>query len=276
MIINFNGEFIQEEDIALNISTNRCFLYGDGVFESMLGSEKGIRFWEDHYDRLVKSSSAIRLDIQRLPGSQNLHELLKQVIVRNNIQGAARMKVQIWRTARGLYNPDADDISYIITGQPYTQSFVQVKERVKVIYSPRLTFTEYSSFKTCNSLPYVLASKERALLNLDDVLLLDQKNRIAEFSSMNIFWFQKGKLFTPSLNTGCIAGVMRKKILDFCAHNRIKTMPALSTVDELRESDFVFGSNFSGIHAVSRINEWKFHSHLPDFILAFIEKEIHP
>ncbi len=274
MTINFNGEFIQEEDIALNISNNRCFLYGDGVFESMLGTSMGIRFWDDHYDRLVKSSKAIRLDIQRLPGSQNLHSLLKQLLIYNNIHGQARMKIQIWRTAEGLYNPDADDISYLITALPYDKPFVQLKEHVRVIYSPRLTFTEYSSFKTCNSLPYVLASKEKTLLNLDDVLLLDQKNRISEFSASNIFWFQKGKLFTPSLNTGCIAGVMRKKILDYCAQNRVKTMPALATIDELQESEYVFGSNFSGIHPVAQINEWKFKPVLPDFMLDFIEKEI--
>ena len=274
MTINFNGEFIQEKDIALDISTNRCFLYGDGVFESLLGTEDGIRFWDDHYDRLVKSASAIRLDIQRLPGSKNLHQILRQVIEKNKIVSQARVKIQIWRTANGLYNPDADDVSYLITAREHDKPFVILKEHVKVIHSPRLTFTEYSSYKTCNSLPYVLASKERVKLGLDDVLLLDQKDRIAEFSSMNAFWFQKGKLFTPSLNTGCIAGVMRKRILDFCQINKIKTVPALTTVETLEESDYVFGSNFSGIHPVARINEWKFQPHLPDFILEFIEREL--
>lgn len=274
MTINFNGEFIQEGDLRLDISTNRCFLYGDGAFESMLGTYEGMRFWDDHYDRLIKSCTAIRLDLQRLPGSLNLHELQKQLVLRNDIQGMARVKIQIWRTARGLYSPDADDISYIITAQKFEKPFVILKEHVKVIYSPRLTFTEYSAYKTCNSLPYVLASKEKSKLNLDDVVLLDQKNRISELSAMNIFWFQKGKLFTPSLNTGCIAGVMRKRILDYCLKNKIKTVPALATVDELEESDYVFGSNFSGIHPVARINEWKFTPSLPDFMLEFIEKEI--
>lgn len=274
MIINFNGQFIPEEQLALDISTNRCFLYGDGVFESMLGNHNQMRFWNDHYDRLVKSSDAIRLDIHRLPGSQNLHALLKELVVQNKIEGVARVKIQIWRTAKGLYNPDVDDISYIITAQPFDKPFVILKEHVKIIYSPRLTFTEYSSYKTCNSLPYVLASKEKTKLGLDDVLLLDQKNRVSEFSAMNAFWYQKGKLFTPSLNTGCIAGVMRKKILEYAAANKIKTVPALATVDELQESENVFGSNFSGIHPVARINDWKFQPILPDFIEDFIAKEI--
>jgi 4-amino-4-deoxychorismate lyase len=274
MTINFNGEFIQEEQLTLDISTNRCFLYGDGVFESMLGTANGVRFWEDHYDRLVKSATAIRLDIQRLPGSQNLHEMVKRLVVENGITTRCRVKFQIWRTSKGLYNPDADDVSYIITVVEFDRPLVILKKRVKVIHSPRLTFTEYSSFKTCNSLPYVLASKERAKLGLDDVLLLDQKDRVAEFSSMNIFWFQKGKLFTPSLNTGCIAGVMRKRILDYCQKNKIKTVPALSNIDALPESSHIFGSNFSGIHPVAGINEWQFEHQLPDFMIEFIEREL--
>ena len=274
MIINFNGEFLHEDALKLNIQSNRCFLYGDGVFESMLGTSANVRFWDDHYERLLKSAAAIRMDINRLPGSLNLKELLKQVVAHNNITGWARIKVQIWRTATGLYGPDTDDASYLISAQEFTKPIVILKEHVKVIHTPRLTFTEYSSYKTCNSLPYVLASKERVRLGLDDVVLLDQKDRVAELGSMNIFWFKRGKLFTPSLNTGCISGVMRKRILDYCDRNKIKTVPALSTIEDLEESDYVFGSNFSGIHPVSRINEMKFFPSLPDFMLAFIEKEL--
>lgn len=274
MTINFNGEFLKEDALKLDISNNRCFLYGDGVFESMLGNVWNIRFWEDHYDRLIKSAAAIKLNIDRLPGSTNLHGILKEVVERNRIENLARIKIQIWRTATGLYGPDTDDVSYLISAQEFTKPLVILKEHVKVIHTPRLTFTEYSSYKTCNSLPYVLASKERARLGLDDVVILDQKDRVAELSAMNIFWFQRGKLFTPSLNTGCISGVMRKRILDFCDANKIKTVPALSTIDALDGSDYVFGSNFSGIHPVARINEMKFLPYLPDFMIDFIEKEL--
>lgn len=274
MTINFNGEFLKEDALKLDISNNRCFLYGDGVFESMLGTSWNVRFWEDHYERILKSSAAIRLNIDRLPGYMNLHVLLKEVIQRNEIKNIARLKIQIWRTSTGLYGPDNDDISYLISAHEFIKPLVVLKEHVKVIHTPRLTFTEYSSYKTCNSLPYVLASKERDRLGLDDVVILDQKDRVAELSAMNIFWYQRGKLFTPSLNTGCVAGVMRKRILDYCEANKIKTVPALATIDTLEGSDFVFGSNFSGIHPVARINEMKFLPYLPDFMIDFIEKEL--
>ena len=274
MTINFNGKFLKEDALKLDISNNRCFLYGDGVFESMLGSSSNIRFWEDHYERILKSSAAIKLNIDRLPGHTNLHSLLTEVVDRNEIKNIARLKIQLWRTSTGLYGPDNDDISYLISAQEFKKPIVVLKEHVKVIHTPRLTFTEYSSYKTCNSLPYVLASKERDRLGLDDVVILDQKDRVAELSAMNIFWYQRGKLFTPSLNTGCVSGVMRKRILDYCEANKIKTVPALATIDTLEGSDFVFGSNFSGIHPVARINEMKFLPYLPDFMIDFIEKEL--
>ena len=274
MIINFNGNFLKEEGLKLELSTNRCFLYGDGVFESMLGTAKQIRFWDDHYERLLKSAHAIRLDLNRLPGSLNLHELLKETIEKNNIKRYARIKIQIWRASTGLYRPDSNDCSYLVSVSDFDNPLVVLKEHVKVIHSPRLTFTEYSAYKTCNSLPYVLAAKEKERMGLDDVVLLDHKNRVAELSSMNIFWFQRGKLFTPSLHTGCIEGVMRKRILDFCHAQKIKTSPALTTIDALKGSDYVFGSNFSGIHPISRINEMKFQAQLPSFIQDFIKNEL--
>ena len=54
---------------------------------------------------------------------------------------------------------------------------------------------------------------------LNDALILNQHDRICDSTIANVFWVKDNKIFTPPLNEGCVAGVMRKKILELATHN---------------------------------------------------------
>jgi branched-chain amino acid aminotransferase len=60
-MINFNGNIVSVENNSLY--TNRGFLYGDAVFETLKIVDKKILFWEDHYFRLMASMRIIRMEI---------------------------------------------------------------------------------------------------------------------------------------------------------------------------------------------------------------------
>jgi len=68
-----------------------------------------------------------------------------------------------------------------------------------------------SAFKTLNALPYVLAGNYRKQLGVDEVILLDTHGHLAECVASNLFWLKDGMLYTPSLNTGCIGGIIRQQ-----------------------------------------------------------------
>src|SRR5690606_18679385 len=73
---------------------------------------------------------------------------------------------------------------------------------------------QFSDIKSANYLPYVMASRFAKLNHFDDALLLNTNGMVADASIANIFLLKNKKLFTPSLSQGCIAGVMRRWLIE--------------------------------------------------------------
>jgi branched-chain amino acid aminotransferase len=60
-MINYNGELLSSDSNISN--TNRAFLFGDGVFETLKIVNNKILFLEDHYFRLMASMRIVRMQI---------------------------------------------------------------------------------------------------------------------------------------------------------------------------------------------------------------------
>jgi branched-chain amino acid aminotransferase len=49
---------------------------------------------------------------------------------------------------------------------------------------------------------------------LDEAVILNNYNRVADATIANIFLVKDGKIETPALSEGCIGGVMRRYLID--------------------------------------------------------------
>ena len=61
-MINYNGALIDSDAVLSN--SNRGFLYGDGIFETLKIVNSKIVFFEDHYFRLMASMRIVRIKYQ--------------------------------------------------------------------------------------------------------------------------------------------------------------------------------------------------------------------
>ena len=77
---------------------------------------------------------------------------------------------------------------------------------------------------------------------------------IAECCASNIFWIKGNQVFTPSLESGCIAGIMREYCLQVFASSSIKIHQVLSPLDEILKADSVFKTNVTGIYQIASID----------------------
>jgi 4-amino-4-deoxychorismate lyase len=103
----------------------------------------------------------------------------------------------------------------------------------------------------------------------DDMILLDTNGHISECIASNIFWMKKGHLYTPSLQSACIAGVMRKQILQLAAKMAITVQEGLFPISDILEADAVFCSNITCIQAIYQIEDTVFDTKkLPEELLA--------
>jgi branched-subunit amino acid aminotransferase/4-amino-4-deoxychorismate lyase len=80
-----------------------------------------------------------------------------------------------------------------------------------------------------------------------------------------VFWIKEGTLYTPSLKTGCIEGVMRARILELCKKNKIKLTECEAKEDALKKADALFFSNVNGLVPAQKLASKKYDLQHPIF-----------
>jgi branched-chain amino acid aminotransferase len=61
---------------------------------------------------------------------------------------------------------------------------------------------------------YSIAAQQAKANKWNDALICNTSGNIIESTIANIFWVKDKQLFTPHLYEGCVAGVMRRYIMD--------------------------------------------------------------
>ncbi len=84
-----------------------------------------------------------------------------------------------------------------------------------------------------------------------DCFVLNTHKRICDASIANVFWVKNKKIYTPPLSEGCIAGVMRKNLLQKI--DGIIQQPC--EISDLQNADEIFLTNaISGLRWVTEFN----------------------
>ena len=267
MLINFNGKTFPSEQAIFN-GQNRAFLYGDALFETIRMFEGKIPFLGNHVNRLLHGLHFFKYKVPKKYTTSFFKKEIKKIS-----NGNARIRISVFRSSGGLYTPTNNRPQFLIEATPLSSpSFSLNKKGLKIgIFDEiKLPCSTISNFKTCNSSPYILAGLNKQERNLDDVILLNEKGRIAEASSSNIFFIKKNKIITPSLSEGCVAGTMRKTILKIASEKNYSIKESTIKLPHLKNIEEIWLTNaISGIRWVSQIDPYIFlqnTSHAPDFI----------
>jgi 4-amino-4-deoxychorismate lyase len=248
----YNNNLVTENNFTLSPS-NRAFCYGDGLFETMVFREGKLLFLEDHLHRISEGLKQLDISFPESLTQDFFHKNITQLVEQNNLHHNARIKLQIWRKQGGLITPESTEAEYIVLASEYKKA-QEVKENAFVSEKIKLNASPLSKYKTLNFLPYIQAGIEKKKKNADEIILLDLKGNIAEASSSNLFWGKSDMLYTPSLETGCIEGIMRKQIIRFCDSENIKVTEGLFPLSELINAELIFTSNISGLSLIENIN----------------------
>lgn len=254
MNINFNGK-IFPADQPIFTSQNRAFLYGDALFETIKMSAGKILFFENHLERLFKGLHYFQYRVPKKYLSPTFFE--KEI--RKIASGNARIRLTVFRTNGGLYTPTNNRPQFLIETTPLQSSGFSLNKKglqLGIFEDIKLSCAAISNLKTCNSSPYILAGLNKKVRNLDDVIMLNEKDRISEASSSNIFLIKKNNIITPALSEGCIEGTMRKTILNialelgYTIHENPIKVHFLKNVEEIWLTNAI-----SGIKWVAQIEQ---------------------
>jgi 4-amino-4-deoxychorismate lyase len=263
-----NGEHYPVENNQLLSTTNRAFLYGDGIFETIKLQNKNLLFWDDHYNRMINGAKALFLDCSKLSKDELKASIIK--LAEENSLATARIRIQLWRSPGGLFTPADNSIQYLINATEFTTA-PSIKRSCFFFEEVPLAYSSISRYKTCNALPYILASIKRKELEADEMILFNTDGFVSECTSSNIFWIKGETLCTPSLETGCIEGIVRKQILSYAKQHHIKVVEGQYFKEDLLHADFVFSTNTAGISQLACIEGKEFKEEHPLYELLISE-----
>jgi branched-chain amino acid aminotransferase/4-amino-4-deoxychorismate lyase len=256
----YNGDFIPDSQLSPDFD-NRAFLYGDGLFETIIYQDHKIRFTSYHQERLTSGMQAMYLQFETGISMEMLFEKLHQLVQQSNL-ASARIRLQVWRSPGGLYTPQHHTCELMATCIALQPKQTPPKYQVSISKTVRLMASNWSAYKTISALPYIQAGIEKEQRRLDDLILLDREGHVSECCASNIFWKQGATYFTPSLDTGCIDGIMRRHIIDQLHKHHIEIHIGTFTSEALLQADEVFTSNVTGIHAIHNIDKRTFNKTL--------------
>lgn len=267
--INLNGSIVSSDHQIFTVS-NRSFRYGDGLFESMRYMNGQLKFPDLHIDRVLKGMEILKLENGFHLDSWFLREKVDELARRNKIGPNARFRLTVFRDSGGLYSPDSNKMAYVLESQSMDESQYTFNNKGLIIdVYDELTkpVNILSNLKTCNSLIYVLAGVFKNQHKLDEVMILNQHGFLCESISSNVFVVYDSKLYTPSLNEGCIGGVMRQVVMRLAIENGIELIEAQVNPDILNEADEVFITNAAkGIQWVMGYNSKRYFNEMSKFL----------
>jgi|TARA_B100000768_G_scaffold139458_1_gene130768 branched-chain amino acid aminotransferase len=275
-MINYNENYINKSESDL---LNRGFLYGDSVFESIRVVNNQIIFWEDHYMRLMSSMRIVRIEIPHNYTPQFLKSQILNTISRVDSNFSGRVRLSIFREGGGYYTPNIMTPSFIIHCSASENISFLIKDsefKVDLFKDYYIQDNLLSNLKTNNKLINVLAGIYAKENKLDNCILLNNKKNVTEFLNGNLFIVNKTLIKTPSLDSGCLKGVMRKKIIEyfkFFPEYKIEETE-ISPFELLSAQEIWLTNSISGIVPISSYRNKSFHNVFAKIFINFLNKKV--
>ncbi len=216
-------------------------LYGRGVFTT-LGIHGGRPFlWPQHWERLASHADHLGVDRSGVDEAA-VHESLLRLIEANDALEARARVTLLSNVESGFWNSPAGDTKttlMIMTGEPRDDL---ADEGMAVTLSPfRLnTHSPLVGIKSVNYLENILAIEEAHARDFDEAIRLNERGEIVSASMANLFWVTDGKIHTPALTTGALAGTTRACIITLASELSIPVVEGVYEMAQLSDADEIF------------------------------------
>jgi branched-subunit amino acid aminotransferase/4-amino-4-deoxychorismate lyase len=243
-----------------DLSLNRSFKYGDGLFETLRVINTKVVFLNEHFERLSQGFDILSFDKPEDFSAEWLELEILNFIKEYNTANLSswRVRITFWRNSPGFYYPENNTIAWAIETYPLIQSCFVLNEKgleIGIYPDVKIAPDILSGIKNCSTLPYVMAAMHKKKMGWDDALILNSIGGITEASSSNIFILKNGQLVTPSVAEGPVQGVCRRKIIESAEELGLELTEGHITSEDLYDAEEIWLSNaVSGIRWVENLS----------------------
>lgn len=232
---------------------NRAMLLGDGLFETLRVARATPLAARYHWERL--SNGLELLGLQPISFIDFYNLLLAEI--QRNTTDWLRLRFTAYRQGSGAYLP-GDDCETVFQVQsapiPATEQLYPRYDaplRCGICPTVQIPCDTLSNIKTISALRYIQAARHAQAQGWDDALLLNARGHIAEATASNIFWWKNEVLHTPPLEEGCVAGIMRRLVIEEAHRQGVSLVFQPCTLADWQDADARWLTNaVRGIRAV--------------------------
>ena len=269
-MVNSNGTIQQEA--TFSVATNRGFLFGDSVFETIRTLNNKVLFLEDHYFRLMASMRICRMEIPMQFTMEYFESQILNLIQHSNA-AANRVRFSVFRIGDGFYLPSTNEVEFLVTFQPLENElyiFNETDYEVELFKDSYVTKQLLSTLKTNNKMVQITGSVFAHENGYQNCLLLNDDKNVVEALQGNLFMKMNNQLITPPIADGCLNGIMRKQILTLA-----KKVEGLEVIEksispfDLQKADELFVTNvIQGVQSITKYRKKTYENSLAKELLV--------
>lgn len=294
-IIAVNGKILKPNESAVALSAfDRGFLLADGAFETLqvpikINSQTTesiptcdleILWWHEHWQRLNQALALLdipnywhinnqsnQLSVMAENTWQELKNLAsnqwRQLLLAVTSSPSAILRITISRGTtqkRGLWLEQNPEPTLVMCLYPPAAANRLIPKKVMLLDFPmRISLAPWNQYKIIgNYSQQVIGAKIANANNYDDIILTNEKGEWVSGLTGNIFVKIANEWHTPSLSSGAVAGIARKKLLQLTktAHQQnCKFQESIITTKQLPTITSAFFSNSLGFLPIAKIQE---------------------
>jgi branched-chain amino acid aminotransferase len=257
----YDGKLVPWRDATTHVLTHTLH-YGMGVFEGVrcykTAAGPAIFRLRDHTDRLFRSAKIFSMKIPF--DKETLNEAQRECVRRNELDSCYLRPLVFYGSHAMGVAARSNPVRVAIAAWPFgaylgaegLEKGVRVRTSSFTHHHPNITMCGAKA--VCNYAVSILANQEVTHDGYDEAMLLDPQGFVCQGSGENVFILRDGKLHTPDLSGGALAGITRDTIITFAGELGIPVVERRITRDEVYVADEAF---FTGTAAeVTPIREY--------------------
>jgi branched-chain amino acid aminotransferase len=223
-----NGELLPEPDAAIS-PFDHGFLVGDGVFETCKVVGGRAFALRRHLERLARSAEGLGLE---LPGVVQLHRAVAATIAENGEDRVGRLRIVATGGPGALGSARSGGLPTVVILATPADPW-PVSAPVVVVPWTRNEHGATAGLKTTSYAENVVALTYANARGGDEALFFNTAGNLCEGTGSNVFVGVGGRLVTPPLTSGCLAGITRELLLELgVAEETDVSIAGLTEADE--------------------------------------------
>jgi branched-chain amino acid aminotransferase len=243
----YDGKMVPWREATTHVLTHTLH-YGMGVFEGVrcYATPKGPAIFRlrEHTDRLFRSARIFAMKIPFSP--DEIFEAQRACVRENRLESCYIRPIAFYGSVAMGVAARSNPVRVAIAAWPWgaylgaegIEKGIRVKTSSFTHHHPNITMGGAKA--VTNYSVSILANQEATHDGYEEAMLLDPQGYICQGSGENVFIVRDGKLHTPDLAGGALAGITRDTVMQFAAELGIPVLERRITRDEVYVADEAF------------------------------------